>query len=87
MAGAVSWLSVYPFDTIKSRIQAQCPGDLHYRGWLDCGVTTMKEEGSRALWRGLTPTLMRAFLVNSTIFFTYEGLLKMMHTHDPADVA
>eukprot|EP00884_Botryococcus_braunii_P002858 jgi/Botrbrau1/12573/Bobra.0169s0107.1 len=87
LAGAVSWLSVYPFDTIKSRIQAQAPGDMHYRGWVDCALKSIEEEGPRALWRGLAPTLVRAFLVNSTIFFTYEFLLKLMHTHDPADSA
>jgi solute carrier family 25 carnitine/acylcarnitine transporter 20/29 len=87
IAGAVSWLSVYPFDVIKSRLQSQLPGDNHYRGWLDCGVKTIREEGSHVLWRGLSPTLARAFLVNAAIFSTYEVLMKMMHTHDPANAA
>ena len=56
-------------------------------GWVHCGRFTIREEGVLALFHGLRPTLARAFLVNGAIFSVYEALMKLMHSHDPADAA
>ncbi len=74
-AGAISWLSVYPFDVIKSRIQS---GDAKYKSFWDCAVKSYREEGSAVFLRGLPATLCRAFLVNGAIFTAYEASHSML---------
>ncbi|KAK9829199.1 hypothetical protein WJX72_004446 [[Myrmecia] bisecta] len=50
-----------PFDVIKTRLMAQekSAGPVRYRGLFHALVTIPREEGIRALWRGLLPRLMR----------------------------
>jgi solute carrier family 25 carnitine/acylcarnitine transporter 20/29 len=71
IAGAVSWITVYPFDVIKSRIQASGPGT--YASWMDCAVKSWRAEGPHVFVRGLNATLARAFIVNGAIFSAYEA--------------
>jgi solute carrier family 25 (mitochondrial carnitine/acylcarnitine transporter), member 20/29 len=78
LAGALSWLSVYPFDVIKSRIQANSEGTSRYTGLWDCAARSYREEGSAVFLRGLPATLCRAFLVNGAIFTAYEASHSML---------
>ena len=49
-----------PFDVVKTRLMAQeKSGNLRYRGFLHALITIPKEEGIRAMWKGLLPRLMR----------------------------
>ncbi|GMH37407.1 hypothetical protein BSKO_05280 [Bryopsis sp. KO-2023] len=79
IAGVLSWLAVYPIDVVKSRIQCHDKAASPYRGWVDCWRSIAKEEGHRTLWRGLTPTLQRAFLTNAAIFSGYEAILRALN--------
>jgi len=72
VAGAISWLFVYPFDVMKSRIQATSAKGSAYRGWLHCAGVGLRDEGFRVFFKGLSATLTRAFLVNGAIFTAYE---------------
>lgn len=76
LAGALSWLSVYPFDVIKSRVQASKTGE--YKGWIDCAIQSWKMDGPSVFVRGLNATLGRAVLVNAAIFTAYEASHKAM---------
>lgn len=73
VAGAASWLSVYPFDVIKSRIQAAAPGEVTGMGWRECARASYQAEGGSVFFRGLVATLSRAFFVNGAIFLAYEA--------------
>jgi solute carrier family 25 carnitine/acylcarnitine transporter 20/29 len=64
-AGVASWASIYPLDVIKSRLQA-APG--RYAGFADCLRRSVRDEGWRVLTRGLSACLLRAALVNASIF-------------------
>ena len=55
LAGCVSWVVTYPIDVIKTRFQA----DKSYLNVRDCFSKTIATEGSKGLWRGLAPTLLR----------------------------
>ncbi|XP_069064426.1 mitochondrial basic amino acids transporter isoform X1 [Pleurodeles waltl] len=71
MSGIVSWLSTYPIDVIKSRLQADGVGGVNnYNGILDCIKKSYEVEGWRVFTRGLTSTLLRAFPVNAATFAT-----------------
>uniref|UniRef100_A0A672M254 Solute carrier family 25 member 29 n=1 Tax=Sinocyclocheilus grahami TaxID=75366 RepID=A0A672M254_SINGR len=71
MSGMASWISTYPVDVIKSRLQADGVGGANrYDGIVDCVRQSWRREGWRTFTRGLTSTLLRAFPVNATTFAT-----------------
>lgn len=79
MAGIASWLSTYPVDVIKSRLQADGVGGVNkYNGIIDCVHKSWQREGWRFFTRGLTSTLLRAFPVNATTFATVTLFLMYM---------
>ncbi|KAL0165316.1 hypothetical protein M9458_041069, partial [Cirrhinus mrigala] len=71
MSGIASWLSTYPVDVIKSRLQADGVGGTYqYSSIMDCTRKSIQREGWRVFTRGLTSTLLRAFPVNAATFAT-----------------
>lgn len=38
----------------------------------------MRQDGARGYFRGLTPVVLRAFPVNASALFVYEGILRML---------
>ncbi|XP_057715619.1 mitochondrial basic amino acids transporter isoform X2 [Corythoichthys intestinalis] len=79
MSGIASWISTYPVDVIKSRLQADGVGGVHrYGGIADCVRQSVRKEGWRVFTRGLTSTLLRAFPVNATTFATVTLFLLYM---------
>lgn len=79
MSGIVSWLSTYPIDVIKSRLQADGIGGVNqYNGIMDCVRKSYQSEGMRVFTRGLTSTLLRAFPVNAATFATVTLFLMYM---------
>ncbi|XP_074069184.1 mitochondrial basic amino acids transporter isoform X2 [Macrotis lagotis] len=82
-SGIVSWLSTYPMDVIKSRIQADgVRGVQQYNGILDCMRKSYQAEGWKVFTRGLTSTLLRAFPVNAATFTTVTIFLMYMRSDD-----
>ena len=69
IAGVNSWLFTYPIDTLKSRKQL----------YQNKTLKEMIKMGS--LYNGLTITLIRAFVVNSSSFYMYD-LIKKLHLQD-----
>lgn len=81
IAGAVSGvafnLSLFPADTIKSRIQTEAlTGDTNKRsaGFLQVGKAIYRNGGIKALYRGCGITVARAAPSSAIIFTTYEKL-------------
>lgn len=65
-AGVACWLVSYPADTIKTRIQSgQCQ-------------TINQALAQRRLWTGITPCLIRSFIVNACGFYTYERFKRLL---------
>lgn len=79
LAGVASWMSCYPFDVVKTRLQAQTPPSLKYKGIFDCFKKSIQEEGHTVVWRGLGTTVARAFVVNGAIFAAYEVTLRVLY--------
>ncbi|XP_067581904.1 solute carrier family 25 member 47 isoform X2 [Pseudorca crassidens] len=77
-AGVLAWAVATPMDVIKSRLQADGQGQRRYRGLLHCVVTSVREEGPRVLFKGLSLNCCRAFPVNMVVFVTYEAVLRLM---------
>lgn len=69
MAGVVSWIFCYPMDVLKSRYQVDgMDSSPKYKNALDCLKKSIAAEGHGFLFRGLAPTLVRAFPVNAACF-------------------
>lgn len=80
LGGIVEACLLQPVDVIKTRLQLDKSGK--YKGMVNAGSTIFKEEGLRALWKGLTPflgqlTLKYALRMGSNAFF-----LEMLRRED-----
>jgi len=73
MAGFGLWGSMFPIDTIKSKIQADSLSKPEFKGTMDCIRRSVAIEGYGGLWRGVTAALWRAIPVNAAIFLAVEG--------------
>ncbi|GJJ73371.1 solute carrier family 25 (mitochondrial carnitine/acylcarnitine transporter), member 20/29 [Entomortierella parvispora] len=80
-AGIAGWMSTYPTDVIKTRIQAQhdsTPKALQFRGVWDCTKQLYREEGFRVFFRGANATVIRAFPCNAATFLVYSMAMRAM---------
>ncbi|CAK1601179.1 unnamed protein product [Parnassius mnemosyne] len=66
VAGALSWVLLYPIDVVKSRIQGDIVG--RYLGAWDCFVKSIQSEGWRCMGRGMGAVTLRAFISNGACF-------------------
>lgn len=67
MAGVINWTLAIPIDTIKSRIQSGGSAGISQTIQI-----LLKESGPKGLFRGLAPTLLRAFPASAAFFFGVE---------------
>ncbi|KAI9913966.1 hypothetical protein PsorP6_006050 [Peronosclerospora sorghi] len=66
LAGFTASTVTYPLDLIGMRVSGQIGDNLVYTGIISTFTRTLKEEGQRALFRGIGPTLFGAL--------PYEGV-------------
>lgn len=76
IAGILCWVSSYPIDIVKSRMQGQdmlLPFDERkFQTMRSCFRYTISVDGWGSLWRGLNIALFRGFLVNGVVFVVYD---------------
>ncbi len=78
LAGQLTWMSSYPLDVIKSRIQCEKHRKLSI---YTAAAELYRETGSlRAFYRGLTPCLIRAFPCNACIFLVYDSIISAVNS-------
>lgn len=74
MAGFGLWGSMFPIDTIKSKMQGDGLGaSSTYKSTWDCYKQSVAVEGQAGLWRGFSAAMARAVPVNASIFLAVEG--------------
>ncbi|KAL1587276.1 hypothetical protein WHR41_04451 [Cladosporium halotolerans] len=79
MAGEALWLSSYPFDVVKSKMQTDGFGEKQkYKTMRDAFAQTFRKEGLGGFWRGVGPTLLRAAPVSGGTFATVELTMKLL---------
>jgi len=72
VAGVAGWITTFPFDLVKTRIQTTSPSQSKWGFFRGGGVTistavqSWKNEGLRVFWRGLAPTLIRYGFISAT---------------------
>lgn len=75
LAGTCSWVTTYPIDVIKSRIQAN--GN-RYAGIYDCLRQSVRKEGYAFLYKGISSTVLRAFPMNAVTFTVVNWTFKLL---------
>ena len=65
VGGIVSCVAGHPLDTVKTRVQAF---PHLYRNSLDCCAKIVRNEGARALGKGLLPPVLAQAGINSVLF-------------------
>ncbi|CAL5222933.1 g5368 [Coccomyxa viridis] len=85
LAGTTGQTVAYPLDVVRRRMQmsgwqgaqalhAEGGSAVAYTGMMDCLVRTVKEEGVRALFKGLWPNYIKVVPSIAIAFVTYEKL-------------
>jgi len=70
-----------PLDVVKTRMQKQvvhAGKEPKYKSLTQSCVVIAKEEGIKALWKGITPRLMRIMPGQAITFMTYEAVSERM---------
>ncbi|SCW02727.1 LAFE_0F12948g1_1 [Lachancea fermentati] len=89
MSGAVGPFSNAPLDTIKTRLQKD-RSTTNMSGWariVTIGRQLIREEGFRALYKGITPRVMRVAPGQAVTFTVYELIRKHLESlglHKPS---
>lgn len=79
LAGEVLWLSSYPFDVVKSKLQSDgLEEKQRYANMRDAFKQTYRGEGLRGFWKGIGPTLLRAAPVSAGTFAVVEMTMKLI---------
>eukprot|EP00002_Diphylleia_rotans_P031651 TRINITY_DN6581_c0_g1_i1.p1 TRINITY_DN6581_c0_g1~~TRINITY_DN6581_c0_g1_i1.p1 ORF type:complete len:162 (-),score=31.34 TRINITY_DN6581_c0_g1_i1:174-659(-) len=71
-AGGLADTVMHPFDTVKTRLQAQVAAPYRYTGMLHAFRTILAQEGIRGLYGGLGATMYSAIPATAVYFVVYE---------------
>ena len=89
LAGSIAWFISFPLDCIRAGVQGQSFNDgKRHKGAIEVMMDLMKTKGILGLYSGVTPSIVRAFLVSGSRFSVYEGALWLLrggrdnHIHD-----
>ncbi|XP_015178963.1 PREDICTED: congested-like trachea protein [Polistes dominula] len=77
-AGVANWVVGIPPDVLKSRLQA-APEGTYTKGIREVFARLLKEEGPRALYKGCTPVMLRAFPANAACFLGFEAAMNVLN--------
>jgi hypothetical protein len=85
ISGAFAWFASFPLDCIKAGIQGQIvKAGAHHKQLSAMTVfkTLWASKGIRGLYSGVTPSIVRAFLVSSSRFSAYEFALWLLQARE-----
>ncbi|KAK6345980.1 hypothetical protein TWF730_010316 [Orbilia blumenaviensis] len=79
-SGSVGASIVYPINLLRTRLQAQGTAQhpQTYTGMWDVTSRTLKQEGVKGLFKGLTPNLMKVVPAVSISYLVYENSKQLM---------
>ncbi|KAL4919364.1 mitochondrial carrier domain-containing protein [Aspergillus aurantiobrunneus] len=79
LAGEALWLTSYPLDVVKSKMQCDgFGGQQQFKSMTDCFKKTYATEGLLGFWKGLGPTLLRAMPVSAGTFAVVELTMRAL---------
>jgi solute carrier family 25 carnitine/acylcarnitine transporter 20/29 len=79
LAGYALWITVFPMDVVKSKIQTDSMGkERQFSSMADCFRKTYAAQGIRGFYRGLVPCLLRAAPANAATFVGFELAMRVL---------
>eukprot|EP00903_Cladosiphon_okamuranus_P009102 g8700.t1 len=85
-AGVVTTTALYPLDLIKTRYQVYDKGPSPYKSLMASFRTIVKDEGARALYQGLGPSLLGNAVAWGGFFYCYEQIKTAIRARVPDGV-
>ncbi|KAK4140918.1 uncharacterized protein C8A04DRAFT_39548 [Dichotomopilus funicola] len=82
-SGALGATIVYPLNVVRTRLQTQGTA-MHpptYTGIVDVTTKTLRNEGVRGLYKGLTPNLLKVAPALSITWVCYENMKSLLNLH------
>ncbi|KAK9720277.1 Mitochondrial carrier protein ymc2 [Basidiobolus ranarum] len=79
-AGYAMWLTIYPIDIIKSKLQTDSfdSASQKYKSMIDCARKTFAHEGAAGFFRGIAPCIIRAAPANAATFVGFEFAMRFL---------
>lgn len=88
VAGLAAVICTYPLDMIRARLAYQSRGERRYKGIIHTFYTIWHHEGQfKALYRGVTPTLLGMIPYAGTAFYTYETTKAALLVRGPPELS
>eukprot|EP01084_Bolivina_argentea_P086757 156778_1 len=75
LAGSAAWFTIFPFDNIKSRQQANPMKST----FIDTASSAIRNGGIKSVYRGCWPCVLRGFPANGALFLTVEYTKKLFY--------
>lgn len=82
LSGVVTVIATYPLDLIRGRMTGSVGNTSPYKGIAQTCLLTVREEGFRALYRGMSVSLIGAFPYEGIRFGVYDILKSKYIVHD-----
>uniref|UniRef100_K3X5K1 Uncharacterized protein n=1 Tax=Globisporangium ultimum (strain ATCC 200006 / CBS 805.95 / DAOM BR144) TaxID=431595 RepID=K3X5K1_GLOUD len=82
MSGFTASVLTYPLDLIRTRLSGHIGDKIKYNGIYNTFIVTLREEGFRALFRGIGPTLLGSIPYEGIKFGSYDVLKSLL----PSDI-
>ncbi|KAJ8410552.1 hypothetical protein AAFF_G00194560 [Aldrovandia affinis] len=77
LAGIMNWVVALPPDVLKSNFQTAVEG--RYKGLRHVVMELIQEEGTRALYKGFSAVMLRAFPANAACFLGFEVTVRILN--------
>lgn len=84
-SGALAWWVSFPFDCVRAGVQSQPLDSNPRKQGRHVFKDLMETTGIRGLYRGVSPTIIRAFIVSSSRFSAYESTLWLVRNYTGGD--
>jgi solute carrier family 25 carnitine/acylcarnitine transporter 20/29 len=72
ICATTAWLVAFPFETVKSTVQADVTGKFNQQSTISVLRGIVKEKGIKGLYRGFGPGAGRSFIANGTSMVVYS---------------
>lgn len=76
ISGSLGWFVSFPLDCIKANVQSRTIGESMKISSLQTGINLFKSRGIFGLYKGVMPSILRAFVVSSSRFSVYEAVME-----------
>ncbi|KNC99059.1 uncharacterized protein SPPG_06008 [Spizellomyces punctatus DAOM BR117] len=81
--GVIAWVNC-PVELLKVKLQTQYTtgSEQQFKGVLDCGLKTLRQQGIQGLYRGIGITIVRDVPSFAAYFGAYEGTKAYLKSHN-----